>query len=53
MRTLTKKLQEQITPSQALQILKQGNERFIINLKVNRNLLEQVNETRDRTTTIW
>ena len=47
MRTLTKELQEKITPAQALEILKEGNKRFIRNLKVNRNLLEQVNETRD------
>ena len=47
MRTLTKELQEKITPSQALEILKEGNKRFIRNLKMNRNLLEQVNETRD------
>src|SRR5687768_6892644 len=47
MRTLTKELQEQITPKQALDILKEGNKRFIQNLKVNRNLLEQVNDTRD------
>jgi carbonic anhydrase len=47
MRTLTKELQQTITPQQALHILKEGNQRFIKNLKVNRNLLEQVNETRD------
>src|SRR5918998_2531313 len=47
MRTLTKELQEKITPKQALEILKEGNKRFMQNLKVNRNLLEQVNETRD------
>src|SRR5688500_8245772 len=47
MRTLTKELQQKITPSQALEILKEGNKRFIQNLKVNRNLLEQVNETRE------
>ena len=47
MRTLTKELQQKITPAQALEILKEGNKRFIQNLKVNRNLLEQVNETRD------
>ena len=29
----------------ALEILKEGNERFIRNLKANRNLLQQVNET--------
>lgn len=47
MRTLNKQLQESITPQQALEILKEGNRRFVHNLKLNRNLLEQVNETRD------
>ncbi|WP_205512814.1 carbonic anhydrase family protein [Longitalea arenae] len=47
MRTLNKELQERITPRQALEILQEGNRRFVQNLKVNRNLLEQVNETRD------
>ncbi|RYD57693.1 MAG: carbonic anhydrase [Sphingobacteriales bacterium] len=36
-----------VTPAKALDILKKGNHRFINNLKVNRNLLEQVNETKD------
>jgi carbonic anhydrase len=36
-----------VTPAVALQILKKGNFRFINNLKVNRDLLEQVNETKD------
>jgi len=36
-----------MTPQQALDILKHGNKRFVQNLKVNRNLLEQVNDTRD------
>jgi carbonic anhydrase len=31
----------------ALDILKEGNRRFVNNLKINRNLLQQVNETRD------
>ncbi len=47
MRTFNKELQQQLSPVQALQILKDGNERFLKNLKVNRNLLQQVNETRD------
>ena len=47
MRTLNKELQQQITPLKALEILKDGNKRFVGNLKVNRNLLEQVNDTRD------
>ena len=45
MKTLTKELQNNITPKLALDLLKQGNQRFINNLKINRNLLSQVNET--------
>lgn len=47
MRTLTKEKQSQITPSLALNLLREGNERFTNNLKINRNLLQQVNETKD------
>jgi carbonic anhydrase len=47
MRTLTKQLQTQITPDDALRLLKEGNKRFVNNLKINRNLLQQVNETAD------
>jgi carbonic anhydrase len=47
MRTHTKESQASVTPIIALQYLKDGNERFIKNLKANRNLLEQVNDTRD------
>ena len=36
-----------ITPAHAIQVLKDGNYRFVNNLKVNRDLLEQVNETKD------
>jgi carbonic anhydrase len=36
-----------MTPSTALQYLKEGNQRFVNNLKVSRNLLKQVNETRE------
>ena len=39
--------QATVTPEKALQFLKEGNGRFINNLKVNRNLLEQVNDTRE------
>lgn len=39
--------QASITPAKALTFLKEGNLRFINNLKVNRNLLQQANETRD------
>lgn len=47
MKTLNKEMQAAITPSMAIQILKDGNKRFMNNLKANRNLLEQVNETSD------
>ncbi|MCW8818664.1 MAG: hypothetical protein OQK52_12405, partial [Ignavibacteriaceae bacterium] len=47
MRTLTKELRDKLTPDAALEVLKKGNERFVNNLKVHRNLLEQINETAD------
>ncbi|HNJ96460.1 MAG TPA: carbonic anhydrase family protein, partial [Ferruginibacter sp.] len=45
MKTLNKEIQSKITPRKALELLKGGNQRFVNNLKANRNLLEQVNET--------
>jgi carbonic anhydrase len=47
MKTLTKEMQNAITPSMAMEILKKGNDRFVNNLKANRNLLQQANETSD------
>jgi carbonic anhydrase len=47
MRTHTKETQSTTTPDHALSYLKEGNDRFLRNLKANRNLLEQVNETRE------
>ena len=47
MKTLTKEMQAAITPVMALEILKKGNDRFVNNLKANRNLLQQANETSD------
>ena len=47
MRTLTKELQASLTPEKALDILVEGNKRFVSNLRFNRNLLQQVNETSD------
>jgi carbonic anhydrase len=47
MRTLTKEMQSDLTPQKAIQLLKDGNQRFVSNLKFNRNLLQQVNETSD------
>lgn len=45
MRTQSKETQANLTPETALEILKEGNKRFVNNLKANRNLLQQVNET--------
>lgn len=45
MRVHTKKSRDLLTPDEALQFLIEGNERFINNIKLNRNLLQQVNET--------
>lgn len=47
MKTLTKEMQNAITPSMAIELLKEGNKRFVNNLKINRNLLQQANETSD------
>ena len=47
MKTLTKEMQNAITPNMALDLLKEGNKRFINNLKINRNLLQQANDTSD------
>jgi carbonic anhydrase len=47
MRTLNKELQSQITPRKALDLLIEGNNRFVNNLKLHRDLLEQVNATSD------
>jgi len=47
MKTLTKEMQNAITPNMALDILKEGNKRFVNNLKINRNLLQQANDTSD------
>ncbi len=47
MRAHSKETQASLTPRMAMEILKEGNERFINNLKAQRNLLEQVNDTRE------
>ena len=47
MKAHTKETQATMTPDKSLQFLKEGNLRFQNNLKVNRNLLEQVNDTSD------
>lgn len=45
MRTHNKETQLNLTPEMAFDILKNGNERFVSNLRYNRNLLQQVNDT--------
>jgi carbonic anhydrase len=40
-------MQSAITPTMALNLLKDGNKRFVNNLKINRNLLQQANDTSD------
>ena len=45
MRTLTRDVRDSLTPHQVIDVLRKGNERFVNNLKSNRNLLQQVNET--------
>jgi carbonic anhydrase len=47
MKAHTLETQATMTPEKALQFLKEGNIRFQNNLKANRNLLEQVNDTCD------
>ena len=47
MKTLTKEMQDKITPDMAFELLVEGNKRFVNNLKANRNLLQQANETSD------
>lgn len=47
MKTLSKEDQQKITPDQAIDLLYKGNQRFIQNLRFNRNLLQQMNETAD------
>jgi carbonic anhydrase len=47
MRAHTKETQANLTPRMALEILKEGNDRFLKNLKAQRDLLAQANETRD------
>jgi carbonic anhydrase len=47
MKVHTKETQATMTPEKAIRFLKEGNERFQNNLKANRNLLQQVNETKD------
>ena len=46
MKAHNKLTQQNLTPETALELLRTGNERFVNNLRIDRNLLQQVNETR-------
>ncbi|WP_298478659.1 carbonic anhydrase family protein [uncultured Maribacter sp.] len=45
MKAHTKETQAAITPNSAIELLKEGNARFIANNKVNRDLLDQMKDT--------
>jgi len=45
---LTQEERDALTPEAAVNLLKEGNSRFVQNLKVDRNLLKQVNETSEQ-----
>ena len=45
MSTITKEMQNGISPDQAIEMLKEGNQRFLNKNQVNRDLTSQVNET--------
>ncbi len=45
MKTITEEMQQQLTPEMALDLLKEGNKRFVNNSKEDRDLLEQAQET--------
>jgi carbonic anhydrase len=45
MHTHTKEFFDQINPLKAYEVLKEGNARFTKNIKINRNLLQQMNDT--------
>lgn len=47
MKAHTAETQATVTPTKALDFLKEGNRRFVKNLRANRDLLEQVNDTKD------
>ena len=47
MKAHTRDTQATVTPATALDYLREGNERFRANLRANRDLLQQVNQTRE------
>jgi carbonic anhydrase len=47
MYTHTREFRESVTPAQAIELLKEGNQRFLNNIKRHRDNLQLVNETKD------
>jgi carbonic anhydrase len=47
MKAPSKETQASTTPRRALELLREGNQRFVQNLRMHRELLEQVNQTRE------
>ena len=47
MKTHTLETQSSTTPATALEFLREGNQRFVTNLKAHRDLLQQANDTRE------
>ena len=45
MKTLSKDQQQKLTPQMGVDLLKNGNNRFTNNIRLNRNFIQQVNET--------
>ncbi len=45
---MTREMRDSLSPAEAVQMLKDGNQRFVNNLNLNRNLLKQINETSDQ-----
>lgn len=45
MKTFTKEMQDQISPEKSLEMLIEGNQRYIKNMSINRNFLQQAQET--------
>lgn len=45
MKTLTKELQEKLTPAESIELLRKGNQRFVQKRMTDRDLLSQVDQT--------
>lgn len=45
MKTINKEMQEKLSPRQSLELLKKGNDRFLNNKEVKRDLIQQMHQT--------